>query len=282
MKLLTLNIHSRPETDARVMRLLAARIVSEGIDVVALQEINQSMAAPVIRQSIPGRCPLPDDAPSLPIKQDNALLTLTDELRKQGCAYYWAWLPVKCGYDCYDEGLALLTRRPPRTFTAPWLSECRDAGNWRTRRALGVLCENRWFYTVHMGRWDDEKEPFARQWERLRRHCASHGGQTFLMGDFNCPADARRGGYDRMLADDYYDTFAMADSRHGSATAAGGIDGWHDGRPAAPLRIDLILSNQPCRVLSSRTLFDGCDGERISDHCAVLAELADGGGVAGA
>ena len=79
-----------------------------------------------------------------------------------------------------------------------------------------------------------------------------------------------------MLQDGWHDTYTAAQSRRGSATICTGIDGWRDGGHSGALRIDYILSDRPCRVLRSATLMDGSDGEVISDHFALLAELQTG------
>ena len=276
MKLLTFNMHSRPERGEALLQPFGALLAREQPDVIALQEVNQSMcAAPLLSDALAflGGVPLPDGAPSLPIKKDNVALMLARMLWERGLDYHWLWLPVKCGYRCYDEGVALLMRRRPEAIVMPWLSLTTDAGNWRTRRALGALCDGAWFYSVHTGRWDDRQEPFSQQWRRLQQACAAHVQPTFLLGDFNCPAKERGGGYDRMLQDGWHDMHTAAQSRRGDATAHASIDGWQDESHSLPMRIDYILADRPCRVLRSVTLMDGGDGEVISDHFALLAEL---------
>ena len=49
------------------------------------------------------------------------------------------------------------------------LSNTNDYYNWKTRKALGIHTEKGWFFTVHMGWWKDEEEPFKAQWESFFR-----------------------------------------------------------------------------------------------------------------
>ena len=44
-------------------------------------------------------------------------------------------------------------------------SKTDDYENWKTRRILGIQPEGSsdWFFTVHMGWWNDEEEPFVDQ-----------------------------------------------------------------------------------------------------------------------
>jgi maltose 6'-phosphate phosphatase len=285
MKLLTWNIHARPEQGTQSVERLAEYIVRESIDVLALQEVNQSMTAAAVSDDIlaaVGYVPLPSELRcSLPVKQDNAVLVLAQALWKSGQYYRWLWLPIKCGYDCYDEGVALLLRCAPDAIVAPWLSTTTDVSDWRTRRALGARCGGIWFYSVHTGRWGDYKEPFFLQWRRLMESSKGCGEPVILLGDFNCPAEERGGGYDRMMADGFYDTYVLARARQGEATALGRIDGWNDCSIDHPMRIDFILCDRPRKVALSRTLPDGPDSAPISDHFGVMAVLEDQDGTEG-
>ncbi|MBQ7338589.1 MAG: endonuclease/exonuclease/phosphatase family protein [Clostridia bacterium] len=276
MKLLTLNTHSRPETAAECVMPLAALILAEQLDVIALQEVNQSRNASVAQDttlSLTGYHS-PQGA-TLPIGTDNFALVLAQELAARGAAYHWCYLPVKRGYDVYDEGLALLWRGEVENMCALQLSTTRDYDNWRRRAALGVQIDQTWFYSLHTSRWDDGEEPFVLQWRRL---CESlrGAGRVFLMGDFNCPADRTGEGYDRMIADGWRDTFTSALRTKGYRTAQGVIDGWKDVSHPYPQRIDYIMTNDShLRVLHARTVFDAERGEcAISDHCGVLCEMA--------
>ena len=83
------------------------------------------------------------------------------------------------GYDIYEEGLAVFSRRPAEAAEQFYISESRSFSNWKTRKTVGIRVGGQWFYTVHMGWWGDEEEPFDRQWDRVRDHLETrldHGG----------------------------------------------------------------------------------------------------------
>ena len=67
----------------------------------------------------------------------------------------------------------------------------------------GLRNEDGWFYSVHMGWWKDEEEPFSAQWKCVAERLARKKNQLterqglWLMGDFNSPASVRGEGYDR-------------------------------------------------------------------------------------
>ena len=273
MRLMTLNTHSRPASARHVAALLAQRMIQEQLDVVALQEVNQSRDADVVDQTWlanTGYC-APRGA-RLPVGSDNFALLVAEQLHGQG--YHWCYLPVKLGYQVYDEGLALLWRGEVQDFRALQLSRTRAYESWRRRMALGIRLQQGWFYSVHFSRWEEEQDSFLAQWERM--HAATRDTEpTFLMGDFNCPADECDQGYHRMLCDGWHDLFAKAAVRVGEATAVGEIDGWRDRGGASSRRIDYIMSNDgSLRVSHAETIFDGTRGQVvISDHFGVLCEV---------
>ncbi len=83
------------------------------------------------------------------------------------------WLPIKIGYGKYDEGLAILSRSPIIDTDNVLISKCNDYSYWKTRRIIGIKNELGWFYSVHMGWWNDEEEPFNEQWNNLNNHLSN-------------------------------------------------------------------------------------------------------------
>ena len=127
MKILSLNTHSlhggADAEDKRVSELCKI-IISENPDFIALQEVNQSASAPIADLSFTegyyraATCVAP-----VPFKEDNFLLKTVWELNLKNTAYHFTWLPVKKGYEKYDEGLAIMSKKPIRTVE--------DAGPYR-------------------------------------------------------------------------------------------------------------------------------------------------------
>ena len=194
-------------------------------------------------------------------------------LEEAGCAYHWSWLPAKIGYDRYDEGMAVFSRAPITAAENLLLSQINDYNNWKTRRALGICAGDVWYYTVHLGWWKDEEEPFADQWNIL---AAAAGAKplAFLLGDFNSEADVRGEGYDLILRSGWQDTYRLARQRDDGYTVVQAIDGWRDAPDAAAKkRIDQIWCSQAVPVHSSRVVFGGKQEPRVSDHAGVLIEV---------
>ena len=194
-------------------------------------------------------------------------------LEQRGVHYYWSWLPAKVGYDIYDEGAAVFSRAPITAAENLLLSKTNDYSNWKTRRTLGVCAGDVWYYTVHMGWWKDEEEPFAAQWETLSQ--AAGAKQTaFLLGDFNSEADVRGEGYDLILRSGWQDTYRLAQQRDDGYTVVQAIDGWRDAPDAAAKkRIDQIWCSRAAAIKSSRVVFNGLQEPQVSDHAGVLIEL---------
>ena len=111
MKLLTLNTHSLiiPEHEAK-REIFVDFIAKEQPEVFALQEVNQTAAAPLLAEAPAGYYPCPGNMVLL--KADNHAAAVAKMLEARGVHYYWSWLPAKVGYDIYDEGAAVFSRAP--------------------------------------------------------------------------------------------------------------------------------------------------------------------------
>ena len=279
-KLLTLNLHglTGATQDPRFSQLLEF-IRRHLPTAIAFQEACQSSAAPALSESeaniiISTRV---DDVAyaAVPVKSDNIIYRLIKELSALGIQYYGAWLPIKQGYGVFDEGIAMLSSKKPLSAHGIYLSETKSYFDWRTRMALtftlpppspAVVC-------VHMGRYDDTREPFSHQWNILKGELSEHK-KAYVLGDFNAPSEIRGEGYDLMLRDGMYDLCTVSGKR-AEPTVRSDIDGWRD--HSSDMRIDLILSSfiPEGEVTAYRTVFDGRDGAKISDHLGVFAELQD-------
>lgn len=275
---MTINTHSLAEQDCeKKQQLLAAYITKFKPDVIAMQEVNQTAAAPKAGTAMAeGRKLLGGEKVCL--KDDNYAAVMAAALRTAGLPYCWCWLPMKLGYGKYDEGLALFSRKPIAETDVVLLSGAADYTDWRTRYALGVRLGTDWFYSVHMGWWQDEQEPFARQWQRLEDALApkQETGRIFLLGDFNSPAQIRHEGYDLLLAKGWQDTYVLAEEKDAGVTVKGTIDGWRDKLPeeelAKGLRLDYIWCSENITVKRSRCCCNDVNGRIISDHFGVEIE----------
>ena len=101
MKLLTLNTHSLIEPEYEAKRDAFVEFIrKEQPDVFALQEVNQTAAAPLLAGVPAGYYPCPGNMVLL--KADNHAAAVARMLEEADCAYHWSWLPAKIGYDRYS------------------------------------------------------------------------------------------------------------------------------------------------------------------------------------
>ncbi|MEG2208889.1 MAG: exodeoxyribonuclease III, partial [Clostridia bacterium] len=197
--LLTLNAHSwmEPNNEA-CLQTIAEALCRESVSVAALQEVNQSADAPVAAAELLAQshyvC-----AGDCPIREDNFALQLALRLARQGTPYHWTWAYAHRGYRVYEEGVAVFTSLPILRTDSACVSRmlAEDTPHYCRRQVLGVLAGSaeaaRWYYSVHMGWWNDPLDPFGEQWARLQARCANQ--PTYLLGDFNCPAHIPGEGY---------------------------------------------------------------------------------------
>lgn len=280
MKLLTINTHSLAEENyGQKLEWFVDVIVKEKPDVIAMQEVNQSMDAP-LADPAKLRGYFPCTGMTVPVRRDNHAAQVADRLRWAGETYSWTWLAGKVGYGKYDEGMAFLCRNASIVETDVLrISTSEDYTNWRTRKVLGIRNDrdDSWYYTVHMGWWNDEFEPFQKQWERLETHLQTRKeqGTVWLMGDFNSPAEIRGQGYDRVSQYGWQDTYHLAAHKDSGITVEGIIDGWRElldekSAQAAGMRIDQIWCSKEAPVRRSRVIFNGEETPVISDHYGVM------------
>ena len=280
MKILTLNTHSLQEENyAQKLEWFIERILIEQPDVIALQEVNQTISSPKAPPHM--HRGLTSVSRGVPLREDNHAAVIAKRLHLSGIPCSWAWLPIKIGYGKYDEGLAVFAlNRTIRHAHSMLISHTDDYANWKTRRILGVQLDGMddWFYTVHMGWWNDETEPFRHQWKATRDMLAhkSKTAPVWLMGDFNGPAEVRGESYDYITKSGWQDTYLLADEKDDGITVSGVIDGWRD-KIADPdkclgMRIDQIWCSRKTPVASSKVIFNRTNGPVVSDHYGVIVQ----------
>ncbi len=276
MKLMTLNTHSLIEENYEEKLLtFVSTVLKELPDVIALQEVNQSIGAKTVESKLQGYFQAEETAV---IREDNHVYRAVKMLASKGVLYCWTWIPLKCGYGKFEEGIALMSRSPITETSVALVSEKNDYYNWKTRKLLGICTRDtpkEWFYSVHFGWWNDEEEPFQNQWQRAERHMLKHE-RVWLMGDFNSPAEVRGEGYDMILRGCWHDTFVLAEKKDSGITVGHVIDGWHDrADTSAGMRIDHIWCSERARVKSSRVIFNRINYPAVSDHYGVLIETEE-------
>lgn len=273
MKLLTLNTHSLVEAHySEKLDLFVSGIAQEQPDVIALQEVNQTIAEQNVTTVLEGYVPCEE---GLKIRRDNHVYQAAGRLRSQGINYNWTWLPMKRGYDRYDEGIALMSRSKILETRVLKVSKTGAYDNWKTRKIVGIRTEqapDEWFFSVHYGWWKDEEESFQEQWKRTEAYLNGYP-HVWLLGDFNSPAEVRGEGYDLIQQSGWYDTYSLARKKDSGITVGAVIDGWNDKISGTDgMRIDQIWCREKQSVADSRVIFNGKNRAVVSDHYGVILD----------
>jgi maltose 6'-phosphate phosphatase len=262
MKLLTLNCHSwQEEYQLEKIKCLAETIKEKSYDVIALQEVSQS----IVEEKIEGN-----------VKNDNFLFVLLNELKKLGVTNYdHVWGFSHIGFEIYEEGSAILTKHQIEEKCSFFVTKSEDTTNWKTRKVVGAKIrfhnELVSFYSCHLGWWGDEEEPFKNQFDVLSTFI-QRDETFFLMGDFNNDANVKDEGYDYLLSQGLYDTYQLAKEKDQGTTVEGKITGWDANK--YDLRIDYIFTNKRVPVCRSNVIFNGVNKPVISDHFGLEIEIS--------
>lgn len=257
MRLLTLNCHSwQEENQIEKIKYLASIIKEKQYDVIALQEVSQSIASKNINEKI---------------KEDNFARILIEELNKLNeYKYSFIWDYSHIGYDIYEEGLAIITKHEINYFNSFYISKSDDKKNYRSRNIVSITLnineEEIDFYSCHTGWWNDDIEPFKYQADKLLDNICNER-LSFIMGDFNNNALVKGEGYDYLINKGLIDTYSIASKRDDGITVKGEIAGWE--AQIENKRLDLILTNKEVNVLSSEVIFNSINKDIISDHYGV-------------
>lgn len=263
------------EYDKKLQYFVKA-VCEEQPEIIALQEVNQSCnAMEVPLEELIGYYPC--DA-GVVVREDNHVWNIVKQLRQKGVRYYFTWLPIKKGYDKYDEGLAIMSRCPIAMTDVLLVSNINDYNNWKTRKILGICTEGKekeWFYSVHYGWWSDKEEPFSEQWKKTDAYMERYD-TVWLLGDFNSPAQVRHEGYDMIARCAWEDSFLLAEEKDSGITVGSVIDGWKEKiTDTDGMRIDQIWCNRKIQVKRTSVVFNGEKYPVVSDHYGVIIEVAE-------
>lgn len=259
MKLLTLNTHSLVEDNwQEKLNILSKAILREKFDIIAFQEVNQSIVAPFIK-------------PKSKIKEDNYAYLLANKLKADNLPYNWVWCANHIGYSKYDEGIALFSRKPIEDMVEVLISKNSSYENYKTRKILGIEVDNSWYFCVHMGWWGDADDPFDHQWNKIKELLKEPmflNKKIYLMGDFNSPASAKNEGKSLVESSGFYDTFNLSEVHDSGITVEKNIDGWKDNL-VNKMRIDYIFQNHKTKPKSSQVIFNNQNYKIVSDHFGI-------------
>ena len=278
MKMLTLNTHSSVEGNYEEKLIAFVEMLKvEEPNVFALQEVNQSLAMPAACDPHDTGYVVCKDC-DVTIRMDNHAYRIAKLLLESGVVYQWTWIPAKVGYDIYDEGIAIFSKTAIMDTEQFYISQSEDYNNWKTRKILGICTNDTWFYSVHMGWWNDEEEPFAKQWDVFVERLRTRSQMCYIMGDFNSPAGKKNEGYDYVVRSGWMDTWQAAKEKDSGVTVGDIIDGWEDKvdetstERKCGMRIDFIFCNKVIPIESSKVICNGVNYPVVSDHYGVMIE----------
>lgn len=274
MKILTLNSFSwMSENPQEKLEQLANAIFEERFDVIAMQEVNQSIGADeVSSQKLLESAFVSTENETIKVKEDNYALALVEKLNERGLKYSWTYTPNHIGYDKFDEGVAILSAHEIVDVKDFYISKARKHTDIKTRKILGANISidgnKKWFFSIHMGWWNDQTDPFKDQWNTLQDKLQVYQDQEiYLMGDFNVPYEVRNQGYDLITSDNkWFDTHSIAKSSDSGKTVIKKIDGWRESNADPSMKIDYIFKNRSSNIISSKVIFDGKKYPVVSDH----------------
>lgn len=259
MKLLTLNCHSwMEENQLEKIKYLAEVIKEKQYDVIALQEVSQSIEKSIVDGDI---------------KEDNFAYLLNKELENLGeFNYKYVWDFSHIGYDIYEEGLSILTRHDIEDVDSFYITKSSEKTFYKSRKIIKctITINNKKinFFTCHLGWWNDEDESFKYQADNLINKI---DGISFIMGDFNNDALIRNEGYDYLLSKGLIDSYDIALEKDNGITVKGEIAGW-EGKTENK-RLDIIFTNTNFNVKRSNVIFNGINENIISDHYGVEVDI---------
>ena len=273
MKIMTLNTHSWLEDESwEKLHQIAQKICHEQYDVIALQEVNQTMNAKrLASEQLKNFSQVQGQTP---VRSDNFAYCLSQLLAEQGEIYYWSWEMSHIGYAIYEEGNAILSKQPLTSQTY-LVSETKEKEDYHTRK---ILVSQTYIKTqcitvasCHFSWWTDEKSGFAFEWKELVVSLVPLTTPLYLLGDFNNPAEGAGYSLVKESGLPIRDAYGIAEEKQAEATIEKKIDGWEENTEG--LRIDYIYVPDNCLVTRYERIFDGENGPIVSDHYGVAVTL---------
>ncbi|MDO4670747.1 MAG: endonuclease/exonuclease/phosphatase family protein [Aerococcus sp.] len=305
MKVLTLNTHAWNEADPKEkFQAVVNLILEETVDVICLQEVNQfrmgkvgadkgtltdiQAGARAFAEELKHELKSQQSSTQqryrsvqqeISVADDNYAKLLVSALADAGQTYYWSWAPAHIGYDCFDEGVAILSRYD---F---WVKQIiLDKATWpyadyhrrvAVKASIDVpgIEEKVSVYSSHFSWWEADGSGFQAEWDTLNRERQRVNGSQIFCGDFNQIAEQPGAGYDyiKQTAPDLKDSYQVAMQVSGDATIPGEIDGWR--HESTPKRIDYAWVSDALAVTDYQTVFTGKNYPVASDHFGIMITI---------
>ncbi|MCU6294956.1 endonuclease/exonuclease/phosphatase family protein, partial [Escherichia coli] len=130
----------------------------------------------------------------VPIRKDNFAYRLVQLLKEHGKEYFWSWEMSHIGYDKYEEGNALLTKKTLESQVLT-VSQSQKKEDYQTRKILigktKIDDQDIFVSSCHFSWWTDKKSGFYFEWKNLENYFLETRVPLFFLGDFNNPVDSQ-------------------------------------------------------------------------------------------
>ena len=262
-----LDVQQRVAAYANIFDNIAEAINQLDPDAICLQEVGEWVS----------------DTHPLAFGEDSSNAVRQILQRLDGHQYYSYMDWSHYGWGIWKEGSAILSKYPFKQQSSRYISLPREGQKsfWKSRKVPSVQIDipklgaiN--LFSVHAGWWNDEEEPFQRQFKNLMawiKQNQSENESTLLCGDFNQPAGSE--GYQLMVGSSGFSDQYLKANPGGmdDATIGGRIAGWENSSEGK--RVDYILLNNDSslEVIQSQRIFTEHVFGRVSDHLGIYAQF---------
>ncbi|NGS83779.1 hydrolase, partial [Staphylococcus aureus] len=107
---------------------------------------------------------------------------------------FWSWEMSHIGYDKYEEGNALLTKKTLESQVLT-VSQFQKKEDYQTRKILirktKIDDQDIFVSSCHFSWWTDKKSGFYFEWKNLENYFLETRVPLFFLGDFNNPVDSQ-------------------------------------------------------------------------------------------
>lgn len=271
--ILTLNLHTYQESDQDTKFDMVAQTIDElDIDLIAFQECAQHKTATVV-----------DTVGGVDIRSDNMAKVITDRLKNYfNKTYYYVWDWAHYGWDVWEEGIAVVSKKPISNSEGRWVSASTSRTDIHSRKAIFGRTSLDGFgdinFTCAHTSWSDEDGVThvnnTRTMVREKSTAYTSSVLNILCGDFNCqPTDSPAVQYNALTSDgELEDTFLLANPNANNLPE----DSQYDTvKGSYPGRIDYIfmMTNNNFTVRYSEIVFSPNNIGEVSDHYGVITVL---------
>lgn len=289
LKILTLNIHSIEEVKGlsknwtQRFEALAGKILEERYDIIAFQEVNQSLNSRILTEIELYNAGYFSANNGQIVREDNFAFQLAKYLKEKGLNYSWNYNMAHIGYKKYEEGTAIFSLRKVRAAKSFLCSDESVKGTWRYRVQTGMKIQGDkeifWCISSHFSWWNHAEsllDDFQHEWNFFQKAIKPFTDKTIIViGNFNNPPQIANQGYDYITKDCHWNDMFLTVRKKEPLNFVSVVDvvpGW-DEKPENGNLLDYAVCNKNFMMNDGKIVFDGKNGEVVSDHFGVQGAI---------